>query len=95
MLQPPASPQDGGWEIPGPVHPGASRARRIPGTAQQDSPGVLGFPFASRTRAGVSLAGSVQSPLMRISSALQSASSRPWLLSFFMAACGSQRGKEI
>lgn len=95
MLQPPASPRDGSWEIPGPVYPCASQAWHIPGMVQQDSPGALGFPFASRTRVGVSLAGSVQSPLMRISSALQSASSRPWLLSFFMVACGSQSGKEI
>lgn len=32
----------------------------------------------------------MQSPLMRISSALQSASSPPWLLSFFMVACGTR-----
>lgn len=71
------------WDTPSPAH----------STAQRDSPGALGFPLASR-RAGVSLAGSVQSPLRRISPALQSASSR-LRFSFFMVACGSISGEEI
>lgn len=73
----------GSWDTPSPAH----------GTAQRDSPGALGFPLASR-RAGVSLAGSVQSPLRRISPALQSASSR-LRFSFFMVACGSISREEI
>lgn len=65
------------------------------GTAQGDSPWALGFPFCSKSRAGESEVGVVQSPLRRISSALQSASSPPWFLSFFMAACGNQGGEGI